>query len=167
MSENKEVDYEKDMSIDEDALDVELLEQPRLTYKYNKILAKREQELSNTKDSLNLIKADLDKKYRSNPEKYGIEKVTDASITAAIQRDKDYQEANQEVIDAQYEYMIAKGAVDAISNQRKSALENLVKLHGMNYFAGPVVPRNLHQEREKKQERNDARINETMSRRRK
>jgi len=32
-------------------------------------------------------------------------------------------------------------------------LENLVQLHGQNYFAGPSMPRNLQGERERKQEK--------------
>jgi hypothetical protein len=32
-------------------------------------------------------------------------------------------------------------------------LENLVQLHGQNYFAGPKVPRNLSKERDEKEER--------------
>ncbi len=49
------------------------------------------------------------------------------------------------VIDAQYEYQMAQGAVQAVE-QRKSALENLVKLYGQGYFAGPKTPRDISSE---------------------
>jgi hypothetical protein len=37
-------------------------------------------------------------------------------------------------------------------DHRKSALENLVKLHGQQYFAGPMVPRDLTHEWKNKQQ---------------
>ena len=50
-----------------------------------------------------------------------------------------------EVIDARYEFNTAKGAVRAV-DQRKESLENLVRLHGQHYFAGPKIPRDLSSE---------------------
>ena len=69
----------------------------------------------------------------------------------AILTSKKYQEANQKYLDAQYEKNMAGNAVQSM-NMRKEALENLVKLHGQSYFAGPSVPHDLSKlkaEREK------------------
>ena len=38
--------------------------------------------------------------------------------------------------------------------QRKDALENLVRLHGQQYFAGPKIPRDLPSEMEKRTNKN-------------
>jgi hypothetical protein len=48
---------------------------------------------------------------------------------------------------------MAEVAKNEFSFTRKAALENLVQLHGQNYFAGPKVPRNLSKERDEKEER--------------
>jgi hypothetical protein len=42
--------------------------------------------------------------------------------------------------------------------QRKDALENMVRLHGQQYFAGPRIPRNLTEERQAKQKKADTQI---------
>jgi hypothetical protein len=142
--------YEKDVTIDPDALDVEWLGQPRLIFKYSKKSAEVQQELSNAKEALELTKATLDKKIRTNPEKYGIEKITETVVANTIISQDDFKEANQVYQEAQFEVNILRGVMDALNN-KKSALENLVKLHGQNYFAGPSVPRDLSKEWEMKE----------------
>ena len=57
---------------------------------------------------------------------------------------------------AQYELEVMGAAVRAL-DQKKSALENLVRLQGQNYFAGPSVPRTIGAEWVKEVERNGAR----------
>ena len=142
--------YEKDVTIDPDALDVEWLGQPGLIFKYSKKSAEVQQELSNAKEALELTKATLDKKIRTNPEKYGIEKITETVVANTIISQDDFKEANQVYQEAQFEVNILRGVMDALNN-KKSALENLVKLHGQNYFAGPSVPRDLSKEWEMKE----------------
>ena len=61
------------------------------------------------------------------------------SIEAAVTTAPDYQMANQEYIERKYEHDIATGVVRAFDH-RKAALENLVRLHANQYFAGPSVP---------------------------
>jgi hypothetical protein len=159
--------YEKDVSIDPEQLDVEWLGQPGLIFKYSKKSAEVQQELSNAKEALELTKATLDKKIRSNPEKYGIEKITETVVSNTIISQEDFKEANQVYQEAQFEVNILRGVMDALNN-KKSALENLVKLHGQNYFAGPSVPRDLTKEweqREKQNEVNSGIANKMKSRR--
>lgn len=145
----EELDYEKDIVIDDSALDLEWLDQPALFLKYSRNLAKCNQELDETKQNLDIVKAETDSKIRKNPEKYKIEKITEAVVTTLILQDVEYQEAYQIYLNAKYQVDIAMGAVRAF-DQRKSALENLVKLHGQSYFAGPKLPRDLSAERNKK-----------------
>ena len=56
-----------------------------------------------------------------------------------------YKEASQELIDTKYKAEMVRAAVSAIEH-RKDALENLVRLYGQQYFAGPKVPRDLSAE---------------------
>ena len=139
------MDFSKDMSIDESALDVEWLNQPRLLMAYSKELAEARKKLEKSKQKLEVVKAELDKDIRSNPDKYELSKITEGVVANTILLQSQYQEVNEALLDEQYEFDMLRNAVSAI-NMRKEALENLVKLHGMNYFAGPSVPRDLSKE---------------------
>jgi hypothetical protein len=145
------LNYERDIHIDSEALDVEFLEQPRLMLKYSKNEAEMQKNLDEAKEALELVKAELDKKIREKPERYQIEKVTETVIANTVIMQEAYKEASTAYVEAKFELNVAKGAVDAFEH-RKSALENLVKLHGQQYFAGPKIPRDLTKEWQKKQD---------------
>lgn len=152
------MNYETDIIIDESALDVEWLDQPKLMLKYSKYLAECEKQRDLLKEEMDLIKSELDLKIRENPDKFGISKVTEGAVNSAITKDKGFQKVNQEYLEARYELNVAKGAVNAFE-QRKNALENLVRLHGQQYFAGPKEPRDIKKERqERKPEASPAKI---------
>jgi len=157
------MDYEKDMHIDEEALDVELLNQPERVYKYSKLLAEAKQELELAKENLSLVKAEIDLDIRYNPDKYKLQKVTETAITNIILLEEEYKEAQARLNKAMYEVNVLQGAVYAI-NDRKSSLENLVKLHGQDYFAGPSIPHNLSELRKEKQEELHHNIGKSMKR---
>ena len=162
------MDYLDDIRIDESALDVEWLRQASLTFQYGTHQAKMKRIVDRKKEELDLVKADLDKKIRSKPEHYKIDKITEAAIQATILQQEDYQEINSELIDARYELEIASAALRALE-QKKSALENLVRLNGQNYFAGPSVPRDLTKEWEQKEKAKESntKVAESMQRRKK
>jgi hypothetical protein len=150
------MDYEIDIKIDPDNLDVEWLNQPALFLKYSRHLAQMRKELDESRQDLDIKKAEVDRKIRENPEAYGIEgKVTEGAIQSAILTEDEYQEAQKDYLEVKYEMDMAQGAVNAF-NQRKEALENLVKLHGMNYFAGPQMPRDLSFEAKKFSDQKEA-----------
>lgn len=143
------MDYEKDMYIDENALDVEWLEQPSLMGKYTANLAKTRRRYDEAQEKVSIIKAHLERAIRKDPEKFDLEKVTESAIQSAILVQEKFQEANQKVIEARYENQMAQGAVQAVE-QRKQALENLIRLLGLNYFAGPTISRDLLSERQQR-----------------
>lgn len=153
------IDYEKDVSINPDALDVEWLEQPQLMLKYGKLAAYTKLEADRAKERLEVIKAELDKDIRMNPDKYDITKITESVVINTILLQPEYQAANEEYIKLNYEAALARYTVQAIDT-KKEALENLVKLYGMQYFAGPSVPRDLSSEWQvmKKQESANSKI---------
>lgn len=157
------MNYEQDIKIDETMLDVEWLEQPSLFMKYARHAALKEKEKDETKEQFELCKAELDKEIRSFPDRFGLEKITDKVVENTILLQPDYKEASENFLQAKFEWMVAKGAVDSF-NQRKEALENLVKLNGQSYFAGPQVPRNLHEQRELRQKEINSRIGRKMER---
>lgn len=148
------MDFENDIIIDESSLDLEWLEQPSLMLKYSKIAAKSRMTMDLAKEQLEIVKAELDKEIRKDPENFEISKITENVITNTITLQDEYQEAYQNYLNSKYEYDMALNATRAIE-QRKDALENLVKLYGQKYFAGPKVPQNITEKRNKTKETNE------------
>lgn len=137
-----DLNYEQDVSIDETALDVEWLQQANLMYKYVRYHAETKKAMDEAKERLDFVKAKLEMDIRANPEDYGLSKVTESAIASTILLQPEYQEASKKYIEAKYENDVATAAVRAI-DQKKTALENLVKLLSVSYFAGPSAPRDL------------------------
>jgi hypothetical protein len=149
------MNYEKDVRIDETSLDIEWLEQSSLMLKYGINESDLEKKKDLLKEKLDLTKADLDRKIRENPESFEISKITETVVANTIIMQDEYKEVYHEFLEVQHEYNIAKVAVRAIA-QRKDALENLVRLHGQQYFAGPKVPRDIAKERQNRDETRQA-----------
>lgn len=156
------MNYEKDIEIDESALDVEWLEQPSLLMKYIRNAANCRKQVDLMKEKLDFTKAELDSKIRKSPERYKIEKITEGAITSCILMQETFKEINEEYLQAKHELDIAQGAVNAI-HQRKDALENLTRLYGLQYFAGPSISRDITQEREKRKEKINSKISERLN----
>ena len=157
------MDFEKDINIDEQALDVEWLEQPRITLQYAKWVADMERKKDRAKERVEVVKAELDKDIRSNPNKYGLAKITEGAVQNTIILQPEYREAQEAYIEAKHESDIAKAAMRAVDT-KKATLENLVKLFGLSYFAGPSMPRNLAEERAKKQRESNQKVAKAMRR---
>lgn len=158
------MNYERDLEIDETALDVEWLEQPKLFMQYSTHLASMRRKADEEKQKLDVVRAEIDRDAREDPEKFQITgKLTEGAITSAVLTNSKYREAFQSYLNAKYEMDMAQGAVRAFE-QRKEALENLVKLNGQEYFAGPRVPRDLHEEKEKRRKLLNAMISQKINR---
>jgi len=157
------MNYNDDIQIDETSLDVEWLLQPGLMMKYARHAAQMELELDRLKETLDVTKAEVDNAIRNDPEAFGISRVTEAAINGAITLHSDYREASDKYLQAKFEFNMAKMALRAFE-QRKEALENLVKLNGQQYFAGPKVPRDLSWEMKEKQKMVDNRIAQRLTR---
>lgn len=138
-------DYDGMLQIDHNALDVECLEQPGSFMRISQAAAQSNAELDRAKESLDVMKAEISKKIRLNPEKYGIEKLTEAQVECAVISEPSYRDAQQKLIDLREQANILGGAVRAF-DQRKKMLELLVSLYGQQYFAGPKMPRDLNLE---------------------
>ena len=105
------MDFEKDVNIDEQALDVECLEQPRITLQYAKWVADMERKKDRAKERVDVVKAELDKDIRNNPDKYGLAKVTEGAVQNTIILQPEYREAQEAYIKAKHESDIAKAAM--------------------------------------------------------
>lgn len=135
------MDFDKDVSINPDALDIEWVQQAGLYMKYAESVADYDRIVRQKKESLDIVKATVDRELRESAEK----KMTEAMVATAIPTDERYKAAYQEYSQALYDYSVAMGAVRAMDH-KKQALENLVKLWQGGYFAGPREPRDLSDE---------------------
>ena len=148
------INYEKDIRIDPDSLDVEWLRQAELVKKYGVHQANTRKEMDEMKETLEAVKAKLDMRIRSEPEAFGLPKVTEGAIQSTIILQEEYKEAMAEYSEAKYENDVALSVVEAFRH-KKSALENLVQLLQSSYFAGPKSPRDLSYEALQKTERKE------------
>jgi len=162
---SKAINYEDDVKIDPDALDVEWLRQSELMGIYGKHQAQTRNEMDNAKELIDVTKAKLDFAIRNDPEKYGLAKVTESAIQSAILLQEEYRENNEAYANARYENDVALSVVRAIE-QKKTALENLVRLLQSSYFSGPKAPRDLSAEVLKEKERKNANQKVKIKRRR-
>lgn len=122
-------------------LDKEWIKQPKLYFKWAKKLAKLKKALEVAKVESDLIRADLDKDIRINPNKHNIPesvKITEAVVNSAILQSNEYKVSQEKVINLKYQVDVCTSAVTAVV-QRKEALENEVRLHGQSYFSTPKV----------------------------
>lgn len=152
------MDFEKDIVIDSDALDVEWLNQPALAMQYGKWYAECFRTLQEAEEHIKLVRSQLVK--RANDDPAGVlgkdVKPTVVNVESYYRQHEDHIDAKKEIVEAQYQLNIAMAAKNEIGHSRKTALENLVKLHGHNYFAGPTMPRDLSYENEQAQEQKRA-----------
>lgn len=152
------MDYEQDVQIDDTALDVEWLNQASLAMKYGKNYAKCKRRVALAEENIKVITAELIKEANDDPDKcLGTDvKATGPNVESYYRNHKRHKAAKQEWIDAVYELDMAEIAKNEIAFTRKVALENLVKLHGQMYFAGPKIPRDLHSEVAKRNRQDEA-----------
>lgn len=130
-----ELNYEEDLQIDKDSLEECLIEQPELYGKWSKVWAQAVKERDQSKEQLNVTKADLDKQIRKSWDILGFDKKpTDLAITTWICAQQEYRDANFRLIEATYSVNVLEGAKWAFQH-RKDALDNLVKLFLSNYYS--------------------------------
>lgn len=166
-------DIELDKQIDPDQLDVEWLDQSNLFYKYssalNEAIANREDSkllVERKKKELDTLKSELELEIRKDPDSFDLEKVTESSVKAAILASDDHKKLLEEYFEASEEYNSALKEVNDLftcvntMQEKKTALENLVRLLGQQYFSTPMVPRDLPTEyQRRKQEKEQTKKN--------
>jgi len=151
------LDYEANLRIDEDALDLECLDQPMRFMEVARASATAEFEHDEAKNRTELTYATVDDNIRTSLDKYetcpkdakGNLKPTEVWLANQIRMKASYKAAQKEQNEAKKNMNVLKGAVKAWE-QRKGSLETLTKLAGQSYFAGPSVPRDLPNERSNK-----------------
>lgn len=122
------------IKLDKYRLDENALEQPTLSAECSENWAKAMFERDKAKENLEIVTAKTGKRIRENPEKYGIDKITEKSIQEAMVIDKEYREASDKLIQAQYNVNVLSSAKEVIDH-RGRALRVLADLYTANYFS--------------------------------
>jgi len=86
---------------------------------------------------LELLRAELDVAIRNNPKAFQMEKVTEAAINSTIIQTERFKVAQDYYNSCVSNFKILKVAVESL-NQKKTALENLVKLYLGEYYSKEV-----------------------------
>lgn len=147
-----ELNYEQDIKIDENSLDVEWLEHSKIAIKYAQLSAEKRKQAKHAEEKTKTIRSELINEANADPDNtIGKSKPNAGDLEAYYRTHPRYKEAKEEEIEAQHEADMAELAQKEISYGRRKALENLVTLHGQMYFAGPSAPRDLSNERQKKE----------------
>lgn len=146
--------------IDELKLDKGWLEQPGLVAEWGEKLAEARRDHDVAKTRLDITKAKLDNTIRSGARDTNT-KMTEKQVECKILTMELYQKAAQEVIDAKYEVDKVYAIVNHLDD-RKKALENLVRLYIADYYSDPRIPecgpddvdkleKNMHRHRAQRQ----------------
>lgn len=158
-----DINFERDMEIDETALDVEWLNQPKLAYKYAQYVKEYQEHYQKLEEDKKIKRSELILEANENPKAIlGKDKPNANDIEAYYRTQESYQSIVEELNEAKTEMEFAERTYQQIAWTRKKALENLVVLHGQQYFAGPAVPHDITEEKEKR--RKDANKNVKMKR---
>lgn len=136
------------VQIDEMRLDEEWLNQPEQVHHFSKELANARLRSDQAKADLDLTKAEL-----YNEVSNSTEKMTEKAKEAAVISHPKHGDAVDELNQARHDQAVMQAAIDALEHRRR-ALENLVTLHGMNYYAEKSrVPEEFREKAEEAEKR--------------
>lgn len=125
-------------AIDPERLDEEWVKFANEYYNRACQLADARMDYEILKSKRDLIVAELDRDIRTNPDSFGINKVTETVIENTILLQEKYKKVNEEVIKTKHDVDNLDAAIEAM-NCKKSGLENMVKLRLANYYSDPIV----------------------------
>ncbi len=141
------INFEDDMVLDPDALDVAWTEQAAIFAKYARLSAKAETRVRRLHERVKVVRSEIVLKVSKSPERYlgkGV-RCSDPKVEAYYRTDEKYIAAKDDLVRAQHTAELLRLAVSAC-HQRRAALEGLCGLLQMEYFAGPRMPRNIKEE---------------------
>lgn len=127
------------LGLDPHNLDEEWVSHPDKMQEVGEMVAVANDRVDRAKSKLELVKAQVELKVRKRPAAFGIDKITETSVAAAVVCSDDYQEAVSAYNRAKLRAGELKAAYEARRDCRP-ALENLVKLHLAGYHSDPKGP---------------------------
>lgn len=121
-------------------LEKEWHRQPKLMEDIVSQLADAKRDWEEAKYEVELEEAACAQRIREKPEKYGLEKTTEAAIKEAVVLHPKMQKAKRALIDAVHRKDVLEGYARVLEH-RKRALEKEVDLLLAGYFSGPKQPK--------------------------
>jgi len=140
---------QEEIRIEPNELHLELIRQPQLFLKYAEDYVQACTFRDEIKNKIEYEEARLSAEIRANPERFGVERVTEGSIASAIL-------IQESMIEIKRQYLEAKEAADRLGafketiQQRKVALENLVSLWIAKYWSDVKIPEETQEDASKK-----------------
>jgi len=131
----KNMDFEKDLSINKFRLDEECLTHPQRYYHYSELAAEAKNSVGVLADSLKLKMGEANIEIRNRFAKKEV-KFTEAVIASEVEKDPQVLAAREELRIAELTQARLAAAVSAFEH-RKSQLDNLVRLYVAGYFSSP------------------------------
>jgi hypothetical protein len=126
--------FKDDLKIDKYSLDEEWLKQPSLFLQWAEETVEAQSVRDRCKDVLDLTRAELDSDVRSNPLKYGLDKITEGAIQNIIIQNVRFREVTEKHLVSIKEAKILDVAREAFEHKRK-ALEALTQLYLSGYWS--------------------------------
>lgn len=126
------------LKIDEHRLDWEWLRHSEIYAQHAIRAAKSQRTRDTAKSDLELTIAEVDDRIRAQPLKYGIEKITEGAVKAAVAKHPRVVQSQSDLNDAQYRFNVRNAMLNALEH-KKRALTMLVNLYQSNYFSDPKV----------------------------
>lgn len=166
----KNLNYEEDLAIDPDALDIAALEQINLAIRYSREAAFFDRTAKKAQEMVKTLTAQLTMQCNADPDRClgKGNKATGANVEAYYRTRPEYIKAKEDMIDAEYQRDLVKAAADHIAFQRSKMIQSLVQLLNAEYFTTNKFDRDLTKEWEKRKEKKDIgdRANEAAPRQR-
>jgi len=143
------MDFENDVKINKFELDVEWEKQPALFEKYARASAEATAERDRVKQKKDVVVAEQRLKILSFYNEQGAKKPTENAIDAEIITNPLCQETAEELINANENVALTDAAKWAIQ-QKRDALENMVKLFLAGYWSDPKIPKEAKEQADEK-----------------
>lgn len=109
--------FDSEFTLDRFNLEIEAERNPKLIYKYAKLVSRRKGIALDEKRKLDILEGELTEEYRYNKKLYGIQKDTDAILLRLVKGDPKYEEQFKIWIEADRSFEDAKAAVTSLVNK--------------------------------------------------
>lgn len=123
----------ENLEIDKFNLDDELTNQPSLYFHYASLLVEANDDVIRLKEAIDIAEAQADSRIRE----IATVKITEAFVKGRVAQDEDVLQAHDRYFNAVKNKNLLEAAVKAFE-QRRSSLDNLVRLHTTSYYAEPT-----------------------------
>lgn len=121
------------LEIDKDHLEEECQRQPVLYEEVGLLASEARGDAREAKDHVEFVKARLRNDIRANPQSYGLDKVTEGTLDAAVIANVECQEAIRQANELS-RVSDALGVLQTAAEQRKAMLRNMTELYVHQYY---------------------------------